>query len=345
LFLAFFGGPRRAILCVLTFVVFAALLAPWMMRNHAVCGKFFGIGSFSLVEGWIPSFHLQRSLAGEVPQASLIAYFSKLISNLLPILQSDVFKMGGGWISAFFLVGLLVAFRSPALSRMRYFVVVSLIVLIIVQALGRTQLSEESPEINSENLLVLFAPAVLLYGVGMFFLLLDSLKTPIPELRHVATVLFVALLWAPMALAIISPRKGPLAYPPYRPDIIQSNAHLLGQNETMMSDIPWAVAWYGDRQCVWLTLLVNSPHNTQREWQESFFAINDAVKPINALYLSPKTIDGRFLTDWVRTGETSWGEFVIHTLLSHEPPQGFPLSKLRPGYLPEQILLYDWARW
>ena len=75
LFLVFFGGQRRAVLCVLTFVVFAALLAPWMIRNHAVCGKYFGIGSYSLVESWSPGFHLQRSLAGEVSHASVIALF------------------------------------------------------------------------------------------------------------------------------------------------------------------------------------------------------------------------------------------------------------------------------
>lgn len=344
LFLAFFGGRRRAILCVLTLVVFVALLAPWMMRNHAVCGKYFGIGSYSLVEGWTPNFRLQRSLAPEVPRASVIASLSKLTSNLLPILQSDVFKMGGGWISAFFLVGLLVGFRNPALRRMRYFVVGSLVTLIIVQALGRTQLSDETPEINSENLLILFAPAVLLYGVGMFYLLLDSLKTAFPELRYGAIALFVAVLWFPMLLAV-STRKSPVAYPPYRPDVIQSSAHLLRPDEMMMSDIPWAVAWYGERQCVWLTLLANPPQNTEHEWQESFYAINDALKPINALYLTPRTIDQRFLTDWVRAGESSWGEFVIAVSLSRQPPAGFPLTKLRPGYAPEQILLCDWARW
>ncbi len=344
-FLAFFGGPRRAIVCVLAFVAFAALLAPWLARNEALCGKFFGIGSFSLVEGWGPQFHLQRSLAPEVPGTSVIACCSKLISGVLPILQSDVLKAGGGWISAFFLAGLLVGFRSPALQRIRYFIAGSLVTLIVVQALGRTQLSDETPDINSENLLVLFAPGVLIYGVAMFFLLLDSLKTSIPELGHVVTALFVAVLWLPMALAIVSPRKSPLEYPPYRPDVIQSSAHLLDTKEMMMSDIPWAVAWYGNRQCVWLTRLAIPLHNTEGEWRESFLAVNDALKPVSALYLTQTTTDGRFLTDWMHSGESSWGDFVLHTVVSHAPPQGFPLHSVAPGYLPEQVLLYDSVRW
>jgi hypothetical protein len=345
LFLAFFGGRRRIISCVLILVVFAAVLAPWMERNHAVCGEFFGIGSFSLVESWSPGFHLQRALAPDVPPVSLIGCISKLTSNLLPIVQSDILKIGAGWISVFFLAGLLVGFRNPALRRIRYFVVGSLITLIIAQALGRTQLSEETPEINSENLLILFAPAVLLYGVGMFFLLLDSLKTPIPELKDLAAAFLIVVLWSPLALAIVSPKRSPVAYPPYRPDIIQSSAHLLDPKELMMSDAPWAVAWYGNRQCVWLTLLTIPPHNTDREWRESFLAVNDGLKPVKCLYLTQRTTDGRFLSDWLRSGETGWGEFVMHTVLDRAPPQGFPLSKMAPGFLPEQVLLYDSVRW
>ena len=45
-----------------------------------------------------------------------------------------------------FLVGLMLGFRNPATRRLRYFVLLSLCVLIVVQALGRTQLSDDSPE-------------------------------------------------------------------------------------------------------------------------------------------------------------------------------------------------------
>ena len=66
---------------------------------------------------------------------------------------------------------------------MRYFLLGCVVVLSLAQALGRTQLSEESPEINSENLLVLLAPLVLVYGVSLFYLLLEQMRLPFPELR------------------------------------------------------------------------------------------------------------------------------------------------------------------
>ena len=87
------------------------------------------------------------------------------------------------------------------------------------------------------------------------------------------------------------------------------------ENELMMSDVPWAVAWYGQRQCVWLTLNA----------QDDFFAINDYMKPVQALYLTPETMDGKFVSDWVRGGEHSWGSFVRSGVLQNQIPPGFPL--------------------
>ena len=69
----------------------------------------------------------------------------------------------------------------------------------------------------------------------------------------------------------------------------------------MMSDVPWAVAWYGRHQCVWLTLNA----------QDDFFAINDYIKPVQALYFTPETMDGKFVSDLMRAGEHSWGNFII----------------------------------
>jgi len=92
--------------------------------------------------------------------------------------------LGDSWVTALFLAGLLMGFRNPSLKRLRYFLVSCLAVLTIVQALGRTQLSDQFTEINSENLLVLVAPVALMYGVSLFFILLDQIKMPFPQLRY-----------------------------------------------------------------------------------------------------------------------------------------------------------------
>ena len=103
----------------------------------------------------------------------------------------------------------------------------------------------------------------------------------------------------------------------------------------MMSDVPWAVAWYGQRQCVWLTLNA----------QDDFFAINDYLKPVQALYLTPETMDGRFVSDWVRAGEHSWGSFMSQVVTQNQIPPGFPLRIAPTGFLPERLFLTDRERW
>jgi hypothetical protein len=126
-----------------------------------------------------------------------------------------------------------------------------------------------------------------------------------------------------------------VVYPPYYPPDIQQTAGWMKENELMMSDAPWAVAWYGRHQCVWLTLNA----------QDDFFAINDYLKPVQALYLTPETMNGKFVSDLVRSGEYSWGNFIIKGVLQNQIPQSFPLRNAPTGFLPERLFLTDRERW
>jgi hypothetical protein len=345
-FLAVFGGPRRWIYCMVALVVAAAVVAPWIARNYAVGGTAFGTSGYNVIEWFFPGFQLQRSLHPDLPQFPVTLYLRKLMANILPTLQGDLFDATGGWIAGFFLVGLLVSFRNAALQRMRYFSVACFLALAVAQALARTKLADEAPEINSENLLVLLVPLFAVYGVALFYTLLDNAKLPAYELRYVAITIFAGLITLPLWLALLLPGKGPVSYPPYWPESIRTSAQVVAENELMMTDIPWAVAWYGDRQAVWLTLNATASPENQTEWQESFFAINDVLKPIHALYLTPQSLDGRYQTDW-HGGQQSWGRFIMATLGNGQIPSSFPLTKSPPpGYLPaEQLLLSDVARW
>ena len=162
-FLILFGGRQRVVLALIALAAFAAVMAPWVARNYSVSGRPFGTATYAVVETTMlyPENRLERSLEPDFSRLYLMAFWVKLNTNLRQIITSELPKLGGSWITAFFLVGLLVGFRNPAITRLRYFLLGCVLVLAIAQALGRTQLSEESPEINSENLLVLLAPLVL----------------------------------------------------------------------------------------------------------------------------------------------------------------------------------------
>jgi len=345
-FLVLFGGQRRIVVALIAFGAFALVMVPWIVRNYNVSGHPFGTATYAAVETTIlyPEYRLQRSLEPDFSRLYMSTLWLKLNANLRQILTSELPRLGGTWVTAFFLVGLLVGFRKVAIGRLRYFLLGCGLVLIFVQALGRTQLFEEVPEVNSENLLVLLVPLVLVYGVSFFYLLLDQIALPFLGVRYFAIGIFSLFACLPMIFIFVLPGSNPVAYPPYLPPAIQTVAGWLKEKELAMSDIPWAVAWYGQRQCVWLTLKCN-PDPRSPNTHEDFFAINDYQKPINLLYLTPQTVDSRFLTQWYKAGEQSWGSFIIESVVKRKVPDYFPLNESPAGWPTEQLVLADWQRW
>ncbi len=334
-----FAGQRKAAVCLMTVAVFIVVVSPWMYRNYRVCGVPFGTATFAVLEGTgaFPEHKLARSLAPNLrnPDMQLGVFTHKLINNSRRILQESLPCLGGTWLTPLFLAGLLLGFRSPAIRRLRYLLMMSLAMLVMVQAMGRTQIAEDSPEINNENLLVLLVPLVIVYGVSFFFLLLDQMKLLYRGMRYLVVGVFAVIICLPMIFMFLVAKTVPVVYPPYYPPAIQQVSNWMKENELMMSDIPWAVAWYGNRQCVWTTL----------DAQTQFFAVNDLMKPVRALYLTPQTMDSRFLTQWVRAGEHSWGSFILESMVQRAIPASFPLRVSPKGFLPEQLFLTDWDRW
>ncbi|HTY88815.1 MAG TPA: hypothetical protein VMB80_15220 [Candidatus Acidoferrum sp.] len=338
IFLFLFSGQRRILNSLVAVGAFGLVLGPWVIRNYVASGTPFGTAGFAIVEGtgFFPHFQLERSVHPDFAHALWFRpYLTKLTANTHEIVTNILPRLGGSWVTMLFWAGLLLGFRGLAVRRMRYFLMMCLGTFVVAQALGRTELSEESPTVNSENLVVLLVPLVFCYGVSFFLTFLDQMKLAVVQLRYAVITGFVVLCCLPMISTLLSPKTMPVVYPPYFPPEIQQTVGWMRENEMMMSDVPWAVAWYGDHQCVWLTLNA----------QEDFFAINDDIKPISALYLTPVTTDGRFITDWTRMGEHSWGSFIVQAMLQNQIPQSFPLRNAPTGFLPERLFLTDRERW
>jgi Dolichyl-phosphate-mannose-protein mannosyltransferase len=338
--LALFGGPRRAALCLLAVAVFALMITPWVYRNMKLCGLPFGTATFAIMEGTgiFPGHKLERSLAPNLEQVFFSGFIPKLSGHGRTLLQQELPRLGGTWLTPLFLTGLLLGFRNPAIRRLRYFTVMSLGMLMIVQALGRTQLSEDTPEMNTENVIVLVLPFVFIYGVALFYMLLDQMNLPFRGFRIVVIGAFGLIMALPMVYTFLPPRPTPLMYPPYHPQIIRQISSWMNKHELLMSDAPWAVAWYGQRQCIWLSQDAN----------EDFFAVNDMLKPVRGLYLTQITMDARFISEWLKPGPGSlnWGSFLLNSMLIRKAvPETFPLREALPGMLPQQLFLTDSKRW
>lgn len=345
LFVRLFCVRQRGRLCLWTAVSFLTVMAPWLGRNWALGGAPFGTAGYALVENTPPlqGDRLERSLSPGAAGLALVAprdVVNKLLINGGEILGNQLPRLGGNWVCAFFLCGLLLPYRNPALRRLRSFLIWSLALLAVVQALGQTHLSSDSPEINSENLLVLLAPMVMVFGTSVFFTLLDQISHPDPKVRNMVVVFFAVFMCMPLILALLGPPSQP-AISPYAPTLIQRTASMMQPDEEMMSDIPWAVAWYGGHVCLWLTL----------DDAATFDEIN-RLKPVRAIYLTQRTSDRQFLSQML-VNQQSWEYFMLDSIPTNwaeaEVPTDFGakyrLTNEPLDYLPAQMFISNSNRW
>ena len=165
--------------------------------------------------------------------------------------------------------------------------------------------------------------------------LLRQMEFPTLEIRYWVVVLLVVVACLPLITTLLPPKASPVVYPPYYPPEIQKVSGWMQQDELLMSDIPWAVAWYGRRQCLWTT--INAKYD--------FFALNDNLaKPIRALYLTLVTLDGKLFSECLQGSAESWGNFVLKSVAFGQIPPGFPL-RVAPYGLMTGLFLTDRQRW
>lgn len=344
-FLAAYAANVRGPAAALAVAVFALSLAPWLARNYSICGRMFGISGMAIHEQTLvyPGHTLGRSLPKnltlELNRIDMGQYVRKLFINSRDIVDHEMPEAAGNWVAALFLGALFVPYRNPSLGRLKGLVVFSVAVLLVAQALGRTELSVHTPRINSENLLLIVTPLFFIFGAAFFFTLLDQIELPLPWLRMAIVSAFVLLMSLPLVFRLLPPRTMPSNYPPYYAPVIQEVSHWMQPNELMMSDMPWASAWYGQRETVWMTLDAGSKPN------DDFYEINDHLKAIKGIYLTPITTNLKFLTEMRQSPEGRWGRFYHEVMAVNNIPTGFPLKYAPPMLLPEQLFISDRIRW
>jgi hypothetical protein len=291
------GGARRGRLALVVLAAFALVAAPWVARNWRLSGTPFGTAGYALFSGTetFSGDRLERSQHPRLDQMDRVEPARKLSRNLGPIVSEEIPRLGGSWLTVFFLAGLLVPFRDPTRNRARWLIVAMLAVLTVV-------------------------------------ILLDQIEWPATFLRTLAFGAVVLVLSGPFLIAILPPRTPALADPPYRPQLIREFADFTPAGTLFMSDIPWAVAWYGPRECVWATLrVVDTPEANVANRREDFFVFSEARRPVQAVYLSPYWADQPMRSRFFGDADFAWGRFYLDVLVRQTIPTGFPLKNVLGG--------------
>ena len=328
-----FRGRGAALWAGMYVVVFLAVISPWLVRNERVSGSMLGIAKYELVEGSgiIQGEALQRSYKPDFTGVySLRPITSKFLSYMRTNLLTNLRLIGTDFLVFFFGVGLMYGFRRRDATRLRGVLLGAIAVAIFAMSLIGSDPERNGPEVGGGNLLVLLLPVVAIFGVAFFYLLLDRIPFRIKLTRGMAIGAFAALNVSPMVFTMLPPRPGSYPYPPYLPPVTRSVANLFEPNELGCSDLPWSMAWDGDRRTVWLPMTV-----------DEFYQISDFVAPkgVQFMMLTP------YLLDTKRQSEVFKGEYKGWAgLFQGQLRSDFPL-KAYMAPTPDYILLADRARW
>ena len=379
-FIVWFGGSFRWRAIMFAFLAFLIVILPWFGRNIYLSGNAFGTSGLAMYAQTyeFPEDTIERTLFFDLKEledarsnggnvlnqsvADRVGFWSiadKLSRNVRQLLLTDLPAFSGGWFAVICLIGLVVPFRNPKLHRLRVFLLLSLVILAIGQALGRTHLSdagstltelirrplgkvglaELSPNLSGDNLIVILGPVSFLFGAGLFFSLLDQWKVNLPEMRFAGCSLIVLSSSLPLLLSFLLPKPYPVADPPYHPARIQylklipkeHGLEELKSDNLFMSDLPWALAWYGNQDSIWIT----------RNVQPDFYKINDEFRPVKALYFTEMTTDQRYVSRVFAPNTSNWERFVLAIQLNKYLPDGFPLLGVEDAFSPRQWMLFD----
>jgi hypothetical protein len=312
-------GRRSWLVASLWLVLVLGLFAPWIARNLKVAGTPFGMApDIALTDTTLfPKNSYDRSLVYDVPKADKISTHVRrsFVTSFPDNFRQATQGAGDGILSALFVATLFYAFSRREVNHLRWAVLFGIVLLVAAASLFGAY---------TKTFLLLMLPFATMYGVAFFNLLLDRLNIRVQILNAALTGLVLAINAVPLIFTMVA-KSPPSAYPPYNPAWITSINGILRDKEMVCTDIPWATAWYGNRNSLLLPATM-----------DQFYEIYDTTKRISGLYITTVTRDGRFVSDLLTGADRSWFQLNLGQI-----PGDFPLKEAFPLGNADQVFFTD----
>jgi len=316
-----------------------AMEGPWLLRLYHLTGNPFGVALYSGFGQLLGSeSHVMRSLQLDTNALSFSWFRSKVEQQTIAQLSSIYAYFGYSPIAPVFFLSLLHVFKRPDTASFRW----CLFLMWLSALLGMSLFGlPEEGAIHANDLHVLFIPLALFYGLAFVLVLWSRLGAERTEmhLRLVRWAFFTVVYVIsgfPLAHMLIT-TSGRVQWPPYVPPFI---AILGGKDgwtepdEIITSDMPWAVAWYADRKCIWLPDTI-----------ATFIDMHDYLRlgsPIVGLYLTPISGDTPLFSGIEKGEYREWSPFILRNL----DTKGFPLRVVTALPIDNECIYYsDRNRW
>ena len=313
--------PRRGWLAAALVVVAAlAALAPWLSRNQKVTGSWFGTAAYTILEGTasFPERRFERANQPDfVPKLAEYEVRRKALLALEKRASTVLVGVGGSlFCSALFLVSFLFGFGSARVNALRWGALVSILLwLPLVGAYGEA----------GERLGAVFVPVAVCLAAGLFDLGLARLQLEMRLTNQLVMAAGVAVAALPLLIALLPPQPRRTDWTTH-PGNTAMLAGMFDADEWLVSDVPEAMAWYGDRPTLMLPATL-----------DDFVRVNDHIQYVHGLLFTRVTLDRPYMADFgPGAPEESWAKMVYSQKVSVD----FPLQaewKPRLG----QLLYFD----
>ena len=309
---------------------------PWLLRLYHLTGNPFGVAlytGFGQLLGTESS--VMRSQFLDTGQLTFSWFRSKVELQTITQLSNIYSYLGHSPIAPVFFISLLHLFKRPDTASFRW----CLLLMWLSAVLGMSLFGlPETGDIHANDLHVLFIPLTLFYGLAFLLVLwtrlaIDRTEVNLRLVRWSAYAVILLLSAFPLAHMLIT-ANGRVQWPPYVPPYIAIIGDWTTPEEVIASDMPWAVAWYADRKCIWLPDTI-----------ANFMDLEDYNRlhaPIVGLYLTPITGDASLFKDVEKGEYKEWSPFILRNVNT----KAFPLDAVTALPIDNECIFFsDRNRW
>ncbi len=267
---------------------------PWLIRNWVVAGgPFFTLDGFkpSMFSEPRPGYILWRGFSGRsltVPQRGYFV-FKKFLLGLRDS-YARVLLLTGNFAGVFAVVSALYRFPDRKFDRLKY----AFFGMLVLEC-GYLSLFRPAGQGTA-----VFIPFAGLLAAAFFLHLLFRLRGRRAALSRAGLALFFLLLVS----IPISDKLGPRAFPRlrlYSIENIREVAAAVPPGEILVTDVPWAVAWYGDVPALWLPFQLED-YEEIRIYREPAVAGLFLTPFYGGAFFEP----GEITAEWIRVYDTGW---------------------------------------
>ncbi len=250
---------------VMGLVILGIALLPCALNNNAATGSIMGNAFYSIYNcfGGGEDVLLRSAHADGIPLNNS-SFILRLLGYTFGQFSTMYVNVGSIIVAPFFFLALLNQYKKKTVQGAKW----AVFSMWGFACIGMALYGITSP-INASQLAILFAPFFTAYGISLVFNFIARLKmegATFNQARGLAIFLMILISAGPflstlpkeLYMGISLGDKNRPHFPPYYPTALNTSlVEQSNERDIIVTDQPWAVAWYANRHALWLPLRID----------------------------------------------------------------------------------------